>query len=134
MAKKKFGKFVALATVSGLIAAGVSYFVKYKSFHDDLEKDFHDFEGDDADFDGELPHETEVQNRTYVPLNEKKDDAVSAMTEGMEKITEAAADKTEDMTAAVTDKAADLKDAVADGAEKAADMATTIEEELHPDL
>lgn len=44
MAKKGngFGKFVALATVAGVVAAGISYFTKYKSFHKELEENFHD--------------------------------------------------------------------------------------------
>lgn len=78
MAKKHFGKFIALATVSGVIAAGISYFLKYKSFHDELDEDFHDFEGDEEDFDGELPHESEIASRTYVSLNEKKETAAAS--------------------------------------------------------
>ncbi|MFR4440933.1 MAG: hypothetical protein ACLT46_14615 [Hungatella sp.] len=70
MAKKKFGKFVALATVTGVVAAGISYFLRYKSFHNELNDDFHEFEDDD--FDGELPHENEVAERTYVSLGDKK--------------------------------------------------------------
>ncbi len=50
MAKKGFGKVVALATVAGAAAAGISYFKKYKSFNEELEEDFHDFEGDEEDF------------------------------------------------------------------------------------
>ena len=71
MAKKSFGKFLALATLSGAVAAGVSYFLKYKSFNKELDKDFHDFEGDDdEDFDGSLPHESCTPERTYVTLGE----------------------------------------------------------------
>lgn len=81
MAKKHFGKFIALATVSGVIAAGISYFLKYKSFHDELDEDFHDFEGDEDDFDGELPHESEIASRTYVSLNEKKETAAASEEE-----------------------------------------------------
>ena len=65
--KKKFGKFLALATAAGAVAAGVSYFLKYRSFHKELDQDFHDFEHeDDDDFDGSLPHESEAASRTYV--------------------------------------------------------------------
>ena len=57
MAKKNFGKFLALAALSGAVAAGVSYFLKYQSFHKELDEDFHDFEGEgeqeeDDSFDG----------------------------------------------------------------------------------
>lgn len=86
MAKKHFGKFIALATVSGVIAAGISYFLKYKSFHDELDEDFHDFEGDEDEFDGELPHESEITSRTYVSLNEKKDTAPSVSVEETESL------------------------------------------------
>ena len=42
MAKKGngFGKLVAFATIAGAVAAGISYFTKYKSFHTELEEDF----------------------------------------------------------------------------------------------
>ena len=82
MAKKSFGKFLALATLSGAVAAGVSYFLKYKSFKKELDKDFHDFEGDDdEDFDGSLPHESCTPERTYVTLGEKKADSAEAVEE-----------------------------------------------------
>ncbi len=73
MAKKNLGRFLALTAISTAIAAGVSYFLKYRSFHAELDEDFHDFEGDDDDFDGALPHEGEAAKRNYVPLGEKKD-------------------------------------------------------------
>ena len=78
MAKKNFGKFLALAALSGAVAAGVSYFLKYQSFHKELDEDFHDFEGEGEQeegdsFDGTLPHEAE--SRSYVTLGEKKADA-----------------------------------------------------------
>ena len=74
MAKKNLGKFLALTAISTAIAAGVSYFLKYRSFHAELDEDFHDFEGDDENFDGALPHEGETAKRNYVPLGEKKDE------------------------------------------------------------
>ena len=40
MAKKGWGKLVALAAVSGAVAAGVSYVLQYKTYHKELEKDF----------------------------------------------------------------------------------------------
>lgn len=148
MAKKKFGKFVALATISGVIAAGISYFVKYKSFHDELDEDFHDFEGGE-DFDGELPHSMESINRTYVSLNEKKDDAVDAIKDGVKETTDVAKETVEtvaahakDMAEQVGDMADALKDNVKDAAKDAAkevtdtvkDISTTIEEDIPSDL
>ena len=74
MAKKNVGKFVVLAAVTGAIAAGISYFVKYKSFNKELDEEFHEFEGDadEEEFDGTLPHEDETTERSYVTLGEKK--------------------------------------------------------------
>lgn len=107
--KKKFGKILALVTAAGAVAAGVSYFLKYKSFHKELDQDFHDFESaDEDDFDGTLPHESETASRNYVPLGEKKAD-----------IQEAA----EEITKEVKEAASETVDAVADAAKTAADTA-----------
>lgn len=46
MAKKHFGKLLTLAAIVGAAAAGVSYVLQYKSFHKELDEDFHDFEDD----------------------------------------------------------------------------------------
>lgn len=51
MAKKHFGKLLTLAAIVGAAAAGVSYVLQYKSFHKELDEDFHDFEDDFDDFD-----------------------------------------------------------------------------------
>lgn len=145
MAKNKFGKFVAFATISGLVAAGVSYFVKYKSFHDELDEDFHDFEGEDDEFDGELPHASEAAERTYVSLNDQKEKAMDMAADAVEKakdMADTAADKAEDMAETLSDKAEDAADAVEDKMEDMADAAkdkakevmkkasTTIEEDM----
>ena len=45
MAKKQFGKLAVLAALAGT-AVGITYFLRYKSFHKELEEDFHDFEED----------------------------------------------------------------------------------------
>mgnify|MGYP000512359402 CR=1 FL=1 len=55
MAKKHFGKLLTLAAIVGAAAAGVSYVLQYKSFHKELDEDFHDFEDDFDDFDEKLP-------------------------------------------------------------------------------
>lgn len=72
MAKKHFGRFVALAAIAGTAAAGVSYFLRYKSFHKELDEDFHDFE-DDFDEDlkefGDTKDTAKTVTRNYVPLN-----------------------------------------------------------------
>lgn len=128
MAKKKFGKFVALATVSGVIAAGISYFLKYKSFNSELDEDFHDFEGDDDEFDGELPHASETPARTYVTLNEKKEEAADAVEEGVEKTADIVYDAADAVTDTVEAAAKKVQDTAGDAAEKAEDAAGTASE------
>ena len=44
MSKKKTGLLIALGAAIGAAAAGISYYLKYKSFNDELDKDFHDYE------------------------------------------------------------------------------------------
>ncbi len=126
MAKKKFGKFVALATVSGVIAAGISYFLKYKSFNNELDEDFHDFEGDDDEFDGELPHASETPSRTYVTLNEKKEDVAEAAQAAVEKVEDTAKDAAEKAGAVidtVSESAEDIIDMAAENTGETIDMA-----------
>ncbi len=112
MAKKCIGKFVAFAALTGAVAAGVSYFLKYKSFN----KEFHDFEGDDdeEDFDGSLPHEAEALERTYVTLSEKKSEAKEMAQEAAEDVKDMAEQAVET-----------VKDAVQEAVKKAEDMAET---------
>lgn len=125
MAKKKFGKFVALATISGVIAAGISYFVKYKSFHDELDEDFHDFEGGE-DFDGELPHSAETANRTYVSLNEKKSEAADAIKDAARDTADAVKETAEIVADQAVDMADALKDNIKDAAKETSDMVKDI--------
>lgn len=68
MAKKQFGKFITLAAVAGAAAAGISYFLRYKSFHKELDEEFHDFE-DDFDGTEETGDNSGTAARSYVSLN-----------------------------------------------------------------
>ena len=132
MAKKSLGRFLAFAAITGAAAAGVSYFLKYRSFHAELEDDFHDYEDDGQDHDQPGPFETEATHRNYVPLGEKKEsmeaveqeaeDAAEAVKEAAKK----AAEKAEDTAEAMKDHA---KEAVNKTAGAVKDMATTIEED-----
>lgn len=141
MTKKNIGKFLILTAISTAIAAGVSYFLKYRSFHAELDEDFHDFEGDDDSFGETSSHEAEM-HRNYVPLGEKKEnpslkemseDIKEAGTEAME----AAAQKAEDVAVQAKETASqtaqEVKETLADVAEKTEeamkDMATTVIEE-----
>lgn len=138
MSKNKFGKFVALATISGVIAAGISYFVKYKSFNSELDEDFHDFEGKDPEFDGQLPHACEALNRTYVSLSEKGAEAADTAKNAAQTVacqTQDMADALEDhVSKAAQDTADTIKDAAgtaAKAAEQAKDcISASIEEDL----
>lgn len=142
MAKNKWGKFLALATAAGAIAAGISYFVKYKTFSKELDEDFHDFEGDEEDFDGSLPHESEAPERTYVTLGEKRAEVSEAVSEAAETVKEAAKETVQAAEETAMDAVQAVKETVSEAvgaaAEKAEDVseaaekvkaATTIEED-----
>lgn len=124
MAKKNLGKFLALTAISTAIAAGVSYFLKYRSFHAELDEDFHDFEGDDDSFDGSLPHEGEAPQRNYVPLGEKKEE--SPAQEAAKAVADAASQAVEEGKEA----AEAIEEQAADAAEPMKEApSTTIEED-----
>jgi DNA-directed RNA polymerase subunit L len=139
--KKKFGRFLALATASGAVAAGVSYFLKYRSFHKELDQDFHDFEHeDDDDFDGSLPHESEAASRTYVTLGEKKEeikeaakDVAQVAADAADEVSRQAADAAGQATGAAKEAAQvvaeDAVDAVKEAAQDATDEAKKAAEE-----
>ena len=80
MAKKGLGKLMALAAVSGAVAAGVSYVLQYKTYHKELEKDFREFEEDEDGEDKESetgrehPADQEKFNRNYISLTSSKDE------------------------------------------------------------
>ncbi len=77
MAKKGFGKVIAFAAVTGAVAAGVSYALRYKTFHSELEKDFREFEDGDEEFDEENEAHTVDPRRTdrnYISLHASKDE------------------------------------------------------------
>ena len=80
MAKKYFGKLLTLAAVLSAAAAGVSYVLQYKSFHKELDEDFHDFEDDFDGFDDADDNESDSSSiaateRSYVSLNPEKKDS-----------------------------------------------------------
>ena len=80
MAKKGWGKLMALAAVSGAVAAGISYVLQYKTYHKELEKDFREFEEDEDGEDKasetgrEHPADQEKFNRNYISLTSSKDE------------------------------------------------------------
>lgn len=78
MAKNGFGKFVAFAAIAGAAAAGISYALRYKIFHSELEKDFHEFEDEDGPSESEedenLSSDARQTDRNYIALHASKDE------------------------------------------------------------
>ena len=63
MSKKKSGLLIAFgAMLGGAVAAGISYYLKLKSFNDELDQDFHEYE-----------EEEPAPERTYITINSGKD-------------------------------------------------------------
>lgn len=104
MAKKQFGKLITLAAIAGAATAAVSYLLKYKSFHKELDEDFHDFEDEFEEF-GEADTSSETATRSYVSLNsdrqaetKEEDMAPDSETEEQDYCTESIEDVPEDTT------------------------------------
>lgn len=75
MSKRKTGLLIALGAAIGAAAAGLSYYFKYKSFNDELNTDFHDYEEEDTDeevTDDEEVSCPETSGRTYITLDSAK--------------------------------------------------------------
>ena len=74
MAKKHFGTIITLAAIAGAAAAGITYFLQYKSFHKELDEDFHDFEDDFDEFDDTDETKVEItdeKSRDGAPAGEQ---------------------------------------------------------------
>lgn len=125
MAKKGngFGKLVAFATIAGAVAAGISYFTKYKSFHKELEEDFHDFEDDGND---DISKIDSTMNRNYVSLHADKDEfkvAAADMADAAKDAASAAKNLVKDAASIVNSTAREAASAVADTAKDMLDTA-----------
>ena len=125
MAKKGngFGKLVAFATIAGAVAAGISYFTKYKSFHKELEEDFHDFEDDGND---DISKIDSTMNRNYVSLHADKDEfkvAAADMADATKDAAFAAKNLVKDAANIVNSTAREAASAVADTAKDMLDTA-----------
>lgn len=76
MAKKQLGKFMAFTAIAGAAAAGISYILRYKSFHKELDEEFHDFEDDfDDDFNEFENEDTDSASRSYTAIKTIKETA-----------------------------------------------------------
>lgn len=81
MSKKKTGMLIALgAALGGAAAAGISYYLKYKSFNKEVDEDFHEYEDEDLsetdNADSDLAS-CDTSTRTYISLDtgRSKEDA-----------------------------------------------------------
>ncbi len=129
-----FGKFVALATIAGAVAAGISYFTKYKSFHKELEENFHDFEDDGND---DISKIDSTMNRNYVSLHANKDElktAASDMADAAKDAANAAKNMMKDAATIVSDTAKEAASAVADTARDMFDSAMEKEDMEEDDV
>lgn len=95
MAKKHFGKFITLAAIAGTVAAGISYFLRYKSFHEELDEEFHDFESD-LDATEQMDESNGTAARIYVSLTPDK--SADDIRETVEETISEDADETVDET------------------------------------
>lgn len=72
--KKEIAFLSHLARCSGgAVAAGISYYLKLKSFNDELDQDFHEYEEEETPSE-ETEEKTEpAPERTYITINSGKD-------------------------------------------------------------
>lgn len=111
MSKKGFGQIFVIATIGGLVAAGISYMLQYKAFHKELEEEFHNFEED------ELP--VKDADRKYVALHADKDELVLAAKEtatAAKGMASAVKGLIKDVGSILKDQAASIKSVASDSA------------------
>ena len=68
---------IAFAAVTGAVAASVSYALRYKTFHSELEKDFREFEdgeGENGEDEEDRTVDPRRTNRNYISLHASKDE------------------------------------------------------------
>ncbi len=103
MSKKKTGLLIAASAAIGAIA-GISYYLKYKSFNDEIDKDFHDYEEDEiVETTKDEPMSCTDSKRNYISLDSNKckscEDADAA-----EEAALADCQETEESTAEITEE------------------------------
>lgn len=137
MAKKGFGKLIAFAAITGAAAGAVSYALRYKMFHSELEKDFREFEdgGDDFDEDGDEPDEAHTvdprrTDRNYIALHASKDEFKLAAKD----MAEATKNVLKDASAVISDTAHEAVSAAVDTAHIAISAVKTKRDELKESL
>ena len=96
--KNNTGLLIALGAVLGAAAAGISYYLKYKSFNDEIDKDFHDYEEDEATETAvNEPLSCNDANRTYITLG-KNAEAEESVEETVPEETQDAEEPTAEVT------------------------------------
>lgn len=102
MSKKKTGLLIAASAAIGAIA-GISYYLKYKSFNDEIDKDFHDYEEDEiVETAKDEPMSCSDTKRTYISLDSNKCSAA----EVTEEAAPAECQETEETDAEITEEPA----------------------------
>lgn len=82
MSKKKSGLLIALgAMLGGAAAAGISYYLKLKSFNDELDQDFHEYEEEETPSEEKEEKAEPAPERTYITINSGKDTEDSVKNE-----------------------------------------------------
>lgn len=132
MAKKGFGKFIAFATIAGAAAAGVSYALRYKTFHKELEKDFREFEdgeGESAGEGDEPAANPTPADRNYIALHASKDEFKLAAKD----MAEATKNVLKDAGVVLTDTAHEAMSAAVDTAQIALNAVKTRRAQMNED-
>ena len=74
MSKKKSGLLIAFgAMLGGAVAAGIFYYLKLKSFNDELDQDFHEYEDEETPSEEKEEKTENAPERTYITINPGKD-------------------------------------------------------------
>lgn len=132
--KKNTGLLIALGAVLGAAAAGISYYLKYKSFNEEIDKDFHDYEEDAAEEANNEPVSFDEAGRTYITIGKTSETEASAKETAPEETPTAKEDTPAAKEEAPTAKeetltAAEPTDEVTEEPTKETSIAATVEED-----
>ncbi len=120
MSKNNTGKVLAFLAGAGAAAAAIAYLVRYKTFSNELEKDFRAFEDEELEEDDKSAGDLDnPSHRNYVSLSSSKDE-LKAAAKDMKDSAEAAASAAKDV---LKDTAAVLKDTAHEAVSAAVDTA-----------
>ncbi len=110
MSKKRTGLLIAASAAIGAVA-GISYYLKYKSFNDEIDKDFHDYEEETEEMTKDEPVSCADTKRTYITLDSNKckscEDAASCEETAPAECPKAESPKTEEASAEIAEEVVD---------------------------